>query len=55
MKKLEATNDEHILVYGEGNNERMTGEHETAKIGTFTYHEGHRGASVRIPAFTIDA
>lgn len=33
----------------------MTGEHETAKYDTFTFYEGHRGASIRIPVFTVDA
>lgn len=46
---------DHLLVYGEGNRERLSGLHETAKYDEFTYHEGHRGASVRIPVVTVDA
>lgn len=55
MKRLEAKHKEHCIVYGEGNRERLSGLHETAKFDEFTYHEAHRGASIRIPAFTVDA
>lgn len=48
-KKLGERNEEHILVYGEGNAERMTGEHETASIDKFSYGVANRGASIRIP------
>jgi hypothetical protein len=40
---------EHILVYGEANKLRLTGKHETSSITRFDYHEGNRGASIRIP------
>ena len=49
MSKLEKRNVEHIEVYGEGNKERMTGEHETANIDRFTWGVANRGASVRVP------
>ena len=49
MSKLEARNAEHIEVYGEGNRDRMTGEHETANIDRFTWGVANRGASVRVP------
>lgn len=49
MKNLEKRHVEHIKVYGEGNIERMTGEHETASIDKFTYGIADRGSSVRIP------
>ena len=49
MEKLEKRNEEHILVYREGNRERMTGEHETANIDSFTWGVANRGASVRVP------
>lgn len=49
MEKLEKRNVEHIEVYGEGNRDRMTGEHETANIDTFTWGVANRGASVRVP------
>ncbi|KAL8693466.1 MAG: hypothetical protein Q9224_003746, partial [Gallowayella concinna] len=48
-KKLGERHEEHILVYGEGNAERMTGEHETASIDKFSYGVADRGASIRIP------
>lgn len=53
MIKLKNRHMEHILVYGEANKLRMTGLHETAHIQRFDYHEGHRGASVRIPVTTM--
>jgi len=49
MKKLEPRHIEHIKVYGEGNEERMTGKHETASYDKFTWGVADRGASVRIP------
>lgn len=49
MDKLEKRHVEHIAVYGEGNTERMTGEHETANIDKFNWGIADRGASVRIP------
>ncbi|MCJ1450884.1 glutamate--ammonia ligase [Mycoblastus sanguinarius] len=49
MGKLEKRHVEHIAVYGEGNKERMTGEHETANIDKFNWGIADRGASVRIP------
>jgi len=33
----------------------LSGKHETAKYDEFTVHEGHRGASIRIPIFTVEA
>ena len=47
--KLEAKHKEHIAVYGEGNERRLTGMHETSDINTFTYGECDRSVSVRIP------
>jgi len=49
IKKLEIKHGEHIAIYGEGNNRRLTGRHETAPIDKFTYGVANRGASVRIP------
>ena len=49
MKKLEARHQDHIAVYGEGNRERLTGEHETGSIDNFSYGVADRGASIRIP------
>lgn len=38
-----------ILVYGEGNELRLTGRHETGAIDQFTYGVANRGSSIRIP------
>eukprot|EP00499_Haloplacidia_sp_CaronLabIsolate_P001166 CAMPEP_0196797762 /NCGR_PEP_ID=MMETSP1104-20130614/38800_1 /TAXON_ID=33652 /ORGANISM="Cafeteria sp., Strain Caron Lab Isolate" /LENGTH=362 /DNA_ID=CAMNT_0042168169 /DNA_START=10 /DNA_END=1098 /DNA_ORIENTATION=- len=52
IEKLGAKHLEHIAVYGEGNDRRLTGQHETAHIGNFSYGVANRGASVRIPRET---
>ncbi|MFK5974303.1 MAG: glutamine synthetase beta-grasp domain-containing protein [Flavobacteriaceae bacterium] len=44
---------EHIAVYGEFNDQRLTGLHETAAITDFTYGVSDRGASIRIPIITV--
>jgi glutamine synthetase len=43
---------EHIAVYGSGNEQRLTGLHETCSIDEFRYGNSDRGASVRIPMQT---
>lgn len=50
--ELWKTHDEHMLVYGEGNEKRMTGECETSDYNKFTWGVGDRTASVRIPPIT---
>ncbi len=45
---------EHIAVYGEFNDERLTGQHETASIKDFSYGVSDRGASIRIPIMTVE-
>ncbi len=40
---------EHINNYGSGNENRLTGEHETQRIDEFSYGVSDRGASIRIP------
>ncbi len=45
---------EHISVYGEYNDERLTGKHETASITDFSYGVSDRGASIRIPIMTVE-
>ena len=52
IEKLSMKHDEHISVYGAGNEERLTGLHETAHISKFTYGVANRGASIRIPRDT---
>jgi glutamine synthetase len=44
---------EHIEVYGEFNDQRLTGRHETASIHDFKYGVSDRGASIRIPIMTV--
>jgi glutamine synthetase len=41
---------EHIAVYGDDIESRLTGAHETAPYTKFSYGVSNRGASVRIPA-----
>ena len=48
-EKLGAKHAEHIAVYGEGNERRLTGKHETASYKVFKYGVADRGASIRIP------
>ena len=45
--------DEHIAVYGEFNDQRLTGLHETAAITDFTWGVSDRGASIRIPIIAV--
>lgn len=45
---------EHIAVYGEYNDQRLTGKHETASIKDFSYGVSDRGASIRIPILTVE-
>lgn len=49
IKKMSLRHAEHIAVYGEDNEQRLTGKHETQHIGTFSYGVANRGASIRIP------
>ncbi len=44
---------EHIEVYGADNHLRLTGKHETASINDFSYGVSDRGASIRIPVYTV--
>ena len=48
IEKLRLKHDEHMAVYGTGNEERMTGTHETASYDKFSYGIANRGASIRI-------
>jgi glutamine synthetase len=46
--------EEHIAVYGEDNEKRLTGLHETQSIHKFSYGVSDRGASIRIPIATVE-
>jgi len=52
IEKLGKKHAEHIAVYGEGNEKRLTGKHETASITTFSWGVANRGASIRVPRET---
>jgi glutamine synthetase len=47
IEKLSHNHMEHMNVYGSGNEERMTGAHETASYDTFSEGVANRGASIR--------
>jgi len=49
IEKLARRHNEHIAVYGEDNELRLTGKHETASISNFSSGVANRGASIRIP------
>lgn len=46
---LEAKHNEHIVLYGAGLADRLTGDHETCDINTFKSGAADRGCSIRIP------
>ena len=48
IEKLGKKHKEHMIAYGEGNERRLTGRHETAAMDKFSYGVANRGASVRI-------
>ena len=47
--RLEAKHAEHMAVYGEFNEARMTGLHETSSMHECTWGVSDRGRSIRIP------
>jgi len=49
IEKLALRHDEHIAVYGEDNELRLTGRHETGHINSFSHGVANRGASIRVP------
>lgn len=49
IEKLSKRHAEHIAVYGSDNDLRLSGRHETAHIGAFSYGVANRGSSIRIP------
>jgi len=53
MKKLEMNHAAHIEVYGDDNQLRLTGNHETSSMDVFSYGNGTRNTSVRIPNQTV--
>ena len=53
MDKLSLKHDDHMMVYGKYNKNRMSGIHETSSYDKFTYGVANRQASVRIPSETV--
>jgi len=49
IEKLSKTHAKHMAEYGYGNEERLTGKHETCDINTFRSGVADRGASIRLP------
>jgi glutamine synthetase len=49
MEKLAVRQKEHMAVYGEDNQLRMTGAHETSSYDKFSWGVANRGSSVRVP------
>ena len=54
IMKLSKKHIEHMMIYGDGNKERMTGHHETASYDEFSFGRANRGRSVRIGNDTIN-
>lgn len=52
--KLKDRHKEHINVYGEYNELRLTGKHETSGIDSFSLGNSDRGSSIRIPVQTYN-
>ena len=52
--KLGAVHEEGIAAYGSDNDMRLTGLHETQSIDQFSYGVSDRGASIRIPVYTVE-
>jgi len=46
--KLEKRHAAHIAAYGEGNERRLTGKHETSSMEDFSWGVANRGASIRV-------
>lgn len=55
MEKLGKKHKLHIEMYGEGNEGRLTGIHETSSMDKFSYGVGDRSVSVRIPTAVASA
>lgn len=49
LSVFRARHADHMVAYGEGNRERLTGIHETSSYDAFTVGVGSRSASIRIP------
>ncbi len=54
LEKLAKKHKLHIESYGAGNEDRLTGKHETASIDTFKWGVADRGASCRVGSDTME-
>jgi glutamine synthetase len=55
MGRFAAKHSEHCAVYGDDNDKRLTGIHETSSMDKFTYGVANRAASFRIPTSVAHA
>ena len=55
MKKMGEQHAAHIKLYGDDNQKRLTGIHETSSMDKFSYGVGNRAASFRIPTQVMHA
>ena len=53
-EKLGKVHEDGIASYGSDNDMRLTGLHETQNIEQFSYGVSDRGASIRIPVYTVE-
>ena len=55
MARMGERHQTHIKLYGDDNNKRLTGIHETSSMNQFSWGVGNRAASFRIPTSTAHA
>jgi glutamine synthetase len=55
MEKFAAKHEDHIAMYGDDNEKRLTGTLYTGAVNAFSYGIGNRSASMRIPTHTAHA
>jgi len=54
FESFEKRHDKHIAGYGLGNENRLTGDHETQHISKFSWGVADRGSSIRVPTSTAE-
>uniref|UniRef100_A0A7S3V1U4 Glutamine synthetase n=1 Tax=Aplanochytrium stocchinoi TaxID=215587 RepID=A0A7S3V1U4_9STRA len=54
IENLGLRHQQHINAYGQYNDQRLTGKHETGSIEKFSWDVADRGCSVRVPNATRD-
>lgn len=52
VERLSRSHHRHVHNYGKGNDQRLTGKHETSSMDEFSAGVANRSASVRIPSET---